>query len=368
MPEEATPAAQSPAAETAAAPIPETISPTEIFNQMASATITGNDAEYSRLEALLKPVKAAEPIAEPVAEETPAGAAAEVAAEEVVDAVAAESEEEADPETPAGDKPPANEQERFRFKSEEDRAVASIAKAKGISLIEAAKLYAGEPATPKVELKAEPVAQSQVVEQTIIALEAEAEKIEKDIAALAEADALDPGIQKLQTAHNRTVAKLEAKRELATSLAQQETAAKERTADTIKSQWKALEAKNKTDYPDLAKADSTQSLVYQGLIKAWSDPANPNHSKLFEVNAPKLLADESARVTKITPVKPAALPPKPAAKKEIARPAPGSRTTSPPAPEQTPAQRVAAAEAEMQAAMVGQSGARSRPRSTLIIR
>lgn len=43
-------------------------------------------------------------------------------------------------------------QERFRFKSDDDKAVAAIAKAKGVSLVEAARIYSGEqPPTARAE-------------------------------------------------------------------------------------------------------------------------------------------------------------------------------------------------------------------------
>ena len=42
------------------------------------------------------------------------------------------------------DEPSAKSQERFRFKSDDDKAVAAIAKAKGVSLVEAARIYSGE--------------------------------------------------------------------------------------------------------------------------------------------------------------------------------------------------------------------------------
>jgi hypothetical protein len=42
------------------------------------------------------------------------------------------------------DEAPAPKSRRFRFKTDEDQAVAAIAKAKGVSLVEAAKIYAAE--------------------------------------------------------------------------------------------------------------------------------------------------------------------------------------------------------------------------------
>lgn len=363
MPEEATPAAQSPAAETAA-PAPETMSTAAIVDAMANATIIGNDAEYSRLEALLKPPKEEAKPAEEAApvEETPTEQAAEkleVEAEETV------VEAEAEPESGEQPTEETKEQKRYRFKGE-DKLIADLAKQRGISLAEAARILA--PAEAKVETTQPVKTAAEQVAQTITDLETEVAELEQKYAQTFEADAMDGGLPVLNGRLIKAQAKLEAKKELAASLAQQEAAAREKTAAQIKSEWKTLEATNKSDYPDLAKTDSVQSLVYAGLVREWSNPENPNHSKLFEVNAPKLLADESARLTGKTPKTTAA--PKPAPpKKEVARPAPGSRTTSPPATEPSPEQRLAAAEADMNAAMVGRSGAQKRSHSgTLIIR
>jgi len=53
-----------------------------------------------------------------------------------------EESDEADDE--GGENPPPTTSSRFRFKSDEDQAVASIAKAKGISLLEAAEIFKGQ--------------------------------------------------------------------------------------------------------------------------------------------------------------------------------------------------------------------------------
>lgn len=61
-----------------------------------------------------------------------------------------EQEVEEQEEEEAGDsEPEAKASGRYRFKSADDIAVASIAKAKGISLVEAAKLYAGDSSAPQ---------------------------------------------------------------------------------------------------------------------------------------------------------------------------------------------------------------------------
>jgi hypothetical protein len=59
-----------------------------------------------------------------------------------------EKEEEQESEDEE-EEPAAKVSDRFRFKSDEDKAVAALAKAKGCSLVEAARIYAGDNPTAK---------------------------------------------------------------------------------------------------------------------------------------------------------------------------------------------------------------------------
>ncbi len=65
--------------------------------------------------------------------------------DDFADDTADETAEEEESDDDAGVKT----QERFRFKSEEDKAVAAIAKAKGVSLVEAARIYSGDTPTAR---------------------------------------------------------------------------------------------------------------------------------------------------------------------------------------------------------------------------
>jgi hypothetical protein len=99
------------------------------------------------------PAPAAQPAAEPAAA-APAEAAAPAAAPEpAANDASAATDANADP---AAQPAPAEgedgkEPDRFRFKSPEDKAIALLAKTKGITLLEAADLYRGKPATPAAE-------------------------------------------------------------------------------------------------------------------------------------------------------------------------------------------------------------------------
>ena len=81
------------------------------------------------------------------------------------------------------DEPSAKSQERFRFKSDDDKAVAAIAKAKGVSLVEAARIYSGEqPQARAAESTQEP--QQSEKSENLASIEAEIDALieEKDAA------------------------------------------------------------------------------------------------------------------------------------------------------------------------------------------
>lgn len=114
------------------------------------------------------------------------------------------AEPNAEPATPApeGTAPDAGEEtgeagkpRRFRFASEEDQAVAQLAKSKGISLVEAARLYAGEAkqqpqaaaAEPKVEASTPPADQHVTdIDSKVSANKAKIEELTKERARAAD--------------------------------------------------------------------------------------------------------------------------------------------------------------------------------------
>jgi hypothetical protein len=66
--------------------------------------------------------------------------------------------------------PKSKGSERFRFSSEEDKAVAAIAKAKGVTLVEAARIYSGEPAKAAETTQEQ---QQSATSETVAGVEAE---------------------------------------------------------------------------------------------------------------------------------------------------------------------------------------------------
>lgn len=351
MPEETAVQAQAAPVEAVAA---ATVTPVVIDNpvahldRMAEAAAIGDTATYVELEKqyAASQAKAAEPAAEPVKEPEPEPV---VAAEPVVET---EVDHEAEPqlgETPVVEKEP----NRFRFSKDEDRAVAMIAKTKGISLVEAAKLFSGEPVT-----KAEPVAaQAHVVDTTITDLETEVAGLET---ALDEAGASEglftPEVAALTKRLTKASAKLESKRESAVILAHQQQAIAQQSETQIKQQWATLETQAVAELPDLANPNSPLSLMRAGLGNAMKDPSHPDHAELFKPSAPTFLARKAAEILKIVPrgTNVPQPPSKPAVTtKEVVRPAPGSRTTAIPAGEPTPQDIIAAENAKTDAMLNG---------------
>lgn len=330
--------------------------PVAHFDKMAEAAAVGDTETYNRLEKEFADSHA-QPKAEEAAKEPPAPAPAEE--ETPVQPIAAEAAEIEDQETESGETPTQEKTpDRFRFKDDADRAVAMLAKAKKISLVEAAKLYAAE--RPQEVVK-EPVAAPAQQDTTITDMEAEVAAIEAKMdEAGADEGLFTPQIAKLTQQLSKANAKLEATRQSAKTLADVKTiSAAERVQQSeaqLKQAWKTQEAEAVKLFPDMANPNSALAVIARGLAAQMQDPehslnaGHPLKSRLSEADAPRFLAEEAAKLLKIVPqvAKPAAPTPAKttAPTKEVARPAPGSRTTAPPAAEKTAQDILAEAEAE----------------------
>ena len=95
-------------------------------------------------------------------------------AEEQPESAQGEQNDDTQPQPDESSDKPKGEPNRFRFKDEEDRAIAQLAKAKGVSLREAARLYESMPAPadkPKggkpAETAGEPPAEIAAIEEQI---------------------------------------------------------------------------------------------------------------------------------------------------------------------------------------------------------
>lgn len=93
---------------------------------------------------LAKPASAPAPAAAPAASEAPAAPAQAAEPSPAPSATSETAGSEGESPEP-GEDPSAPKGKRFRFASEVDQAIASIAKSKGVSLLEAARIYEGQP-------------------------------------------------------------------------------------------------------------------------------------------------------------------------------------------------------------------------------
>jgi hypothetical protein len=91
-----------------------------------------------------------------------------------------EQEEEQESESEEEGKP-AKASNRFRFSAAEDQAVAAIAKAKGISLVEASRIYAGDaPAAQTSDVAKDQVSQEAKPKTTYDEIQARIEQLEEE--------------------------------------------------------------------------------------------------------------------------------------------------------------------------------------------
>lgn len=198
-------------------------------------------------------------------EEREESAEVEESEEEEADADAANSAEQQEEEEEEEEAPKASN--RFRFKNADDQAVAAIAKAKGCSLVEAARIYAGDPAKP-----AETQEQVEVVPvETSDAIEAQIEELlERKLEAIRAIDV------ETQAELEKEIRGLEKK---ARALAIEEERAKahtdatanEQQADEFNKNWeKAL-----AHYPELSDPNSRMYKEMQKIDAQMRDLGDP---------------------------------------------------------------------------------------------
>jgi len=216
----------------------------------------------------------------------------------------------------------AREQMRPRLKDPLDIAVASLAKAKGISLIEAAKIIDGTNPT-KREDATEP---------------AEPEKIENS-------QTIDQQLKELRARHSEATRALEfetaaeifeeieALRDKQVTLKIEEVQEKSRTeqrqAQEFESQWKESNRKAAAFYPDAVKPDSPMYSKIQE-IDAWMQE---NQDPIFNSpDKPFILSKMAAAELGVPMARPAAKAKAPSAKSPI-EPASGNARTAPVSPQ-----------------------------------
>lgn len=278
-----------------------------------------------------------------------------------------------EPEEPAGEQPrgDAKDQGRFRFKDEADKAVAMLAKAKGISLVEAAAIFAGAPAKPdhtaEVTTPDVPPEVAQI-ESEIATQDAVLAQLKKDrreyltdpqVFATELADIEDKRDDALSAK-----AFAQAKLEAAKSNAKQEAQSRQQREQTETQQAIALSEK----YPGFADPDEPMFAVANQIsrrLRADNDPKWNDLPHLAELAAAKLGIKPAGKTAVAAPVATVVkAPPKPG-------PALGTRTSEPPKPALTAAQIEQEEIAKSQAAVTGQvhrSGAGSNMIGNILVR
>lgn len=233
----------------------------------------------SAYEAELAAALAAETETDTLGDEPVTGAESEeIQAEDepVAEEVAEEQEEEvSDDEEVAEDEPEVKTKDRFRFKDPNDQKVAAVAKAMGVSLIEAAKIVEGQTTTKHQDSEAEPEARESVAEVTATIKDLQTQKKEKLAALEFEAAAeLDEQIDTLRDKRD----------DLKASEAREKSLSEQRAADKFYADYAENEAKTVKFYPDAAKADSPMGKEMARLeaeMLALGDPLYHSAGKPF---------------------------------------------------------------------------------------
>lgn len=237
---------------------------------------------------------------------------------------AGNGEEEESPEEAVEEEPEPKSSNRFRFNSPEDQAVAAIAKAKGVSLVEAARIFAAESAPASREAEAE--AEEAAPVRTLADVEAEyaATRAERKAAMagleIEKAGDLDDKLEDLRDERE------------ALRLAEATAGATRESAEEARffTEYDQAEAKAVAHYPDTTNAESalTKRMVeLDQTMKRLGDPL------FHSPNKPFLLAQKAAIELGIPMADPKAARTAPASTATKRRPVPpasgNARTTEP---------------------------------------
>lgn len=239
--------------------------------------------------------------------------------ESPVDDEAGNGEEE-EAQTEEEEEPEAKAKDRFRFKDPLDQAVAALAKAKGISLVAAAKIIEGEPA-PVAEAAQEEAAPARTAADVDSELEAVEQEFEDAMEAME--------FEKIGAISKRQRKLIEEKADLRYSEVQATASKASAEEARFFEEFDKAEAKAVAHYPDTTNPDSalTKRIVeLDQQMKRLGDPL------FHSPNKPFLLAQKAAIELGITMTDPKAARPAPAqaTKRRPVPPASGSARTSEP--------------------------------------
>jgi len=261
--------------------------------------------------------------APPVAEETQGDEPAEPEtteeeAEEEAPDETQETPEEESSET-EDDGAHAREQMRPRLKDPMDIAVASLAKARGISLIEAAKIIEG---SAPVNSNAPEDGSNQAPVETSATVDAQLKELRakyKEASTALEFETAAEIFEQIEALRDKQV-------DLRFSEVQEKSRAEQQKAREFDEKWESAAKQAATFYPDSAKPDSAMARKIAELDQRMKDLGDDLY---FDPEKPFILAREAAKELKIPMRDPKA---KPAAKTSPARPiepASGNARTAP---------------------------------------
>ena len=204
----------------------------------------------------------------------------EQAEEEQEEEVEEQTSEEDAGETAEQEEPEAKTSKKIRFSNPEDLAVAAIAKAKKISLVEAAKIFSGEPNSTKHQEQRQEKQETTEKVDTVDSVQARIEELE-DMEAQASTDL------EFETAneHRKEANKLRNKLiDLKIAEVHEKNQAEANTERKFLSDYAESEAEAVKFYPSAAKADSPlhkEILRLDAEMRELGDPLYHSEKKPF---------------------------------------------------------------------------------------
>lgn len=202
-----------------------------------------------------------------------------------------EQAEEVAPDQIEQEEEPANDADdddagprRIRLSSVEDRAVAAIAKAKGISLVEAAKIFEGQNPTQREAVQAVEV-ENVVTSTDIRAQIAEIEEQEGDALTALNFEEAKELRKKASELRDQLI-------ELKIAEAQEKITASSKAERQFYQQYEASESKAVQFYPDAAKADSPLSVE---MARLEAEMKSLGDDLYYSPDKPLILAKAAAK-------------------------------------------------------------------------
>lgn len=244
-----------------------------------------------------------------------------------------EDEPEKEEELPETEEPETAEvktQMRPRLHDPVDIAVAAIAKAKGISLIEAVRIYEqANPTTPDTEAATE-TGQRETVE-SVTAEMADLKTKRKDAFAALEFETVAELDDQLESLRDK-------REELRIHEAGEKSRAQQAEAEKFDAAYSKSERLTATYYPD---AIDPESKLTKRMIELDSQMRELGDPLYHSPDKPFLLAKAAARELGVMMVKPDAAKPKPTSSKSPMQPASGNARTAPTSNTDKLAERIA---------------------------